>query len=168
MHVVFSGVDPGLVHTGIVTVHLWYATRRFHVEAYPQLAVTTTAGDIMLPGTARAVATQLMNDQAEVVYIEKYEPRSHFDTDERMTGLVRELARTIPHSRIVSNTGSKQVLTPKLLRLLHLHSFPATHHRDLEAAARIAVFGALKDEVLNERLYMFVEDHLDGRPWRYI
>lgn len=40
-----------------------------------------------------------------------------------------------------------------------------THHQDLRSAARIALFGMLKNEETNRLLADVVADHLKGSDW---
>ena len=153
------GIDPGLVHTGIVSLAL-------ETSGYSKtFSVHTTVVD---DGDAAAAADAATDYFPDHIFIEKYEPRSHFGTDARMMELVREIHKHTKHSKIISNTGSKQIITLALLELLHLKKFPATHHQDLQAAARILVYGMLKDPALNRVLFDFVQDHLDGNPWRFM
>lgn len=162
------GIDPGLVHTGIVALDIEAENHRFgvHYDAIPgtpdmEHTATVAAQQVyLIDGTVTCLP--------DAIFIEKYEPRSHFGTDARMQQLTSALHRKLRGSKIISNAGSKAIIKPALLQLLQLKKFPATHHRDLEAAARILVYGMLKDEELNRVLYDIVEDHLDGNPWELL
>jgi hypothetical protein len=57
-------------------------------------------------------------------------------------------------------------VTRELLELLEAwHFSTTTHHQDLRSAARIAVLGMLLDPALNNVLYLFTTDTIDGRTW---
>lgn len=103
------------------------------------------------------------------VYVEKYRPRSHFDSDARMVDVQSRIKAALPDATLVLNTGVKKVVRRELMELFGVWQFATrTHHQDLRAAARIALFGMLKDEHLNRLVANVVRDHLDGRPWDVI
>lgn len=166
------GIDPGLVHTGIVALDLDAETKTHSIHFDVVTGVPLSDGRLNVNATVDAIVTTtvmldgLVSRTPDHIFIERYEPRSHFGTDADMAALVRGIHARAPHSKVISNTGSKQVLKPKLMQALRLKKFPATHHQDLQAAARILVYGALKDETLNALIYQFVEDHLDGIIWK--
>ena len=69
--------------------------------------------------------------------------------------------------KVLLNEGVKKVIRPELMKLLHVWLFSTkTHHQDLRAAARIGLFGMVKDEHLNRVLADIVRDHLDGCDWK--
>ena len=70
-----------------------------------------------------------------------------------MRAFEQELKRALPTAKLVDNTGAKKIVTRELMELLDVWKFPTTNHQDLQAAARIALFGALKDTGLNRALY---------------
>lgn len=149
-HVV--GVDPGLVHTGVV---------RF-VFDHDDRSVTVQDTAIAGPDVA---ATKAWAGSAEKIFVEAYRPRSHFDTDQAMVQAVADMRRALG-ATVVSNTGVKQIVRRPLLELLGAWSFATvTHHQDLRSAARIAVFGMLKDEYFNLVVSQVVLDHVAGRSW---
>lgn len=156
------GVDPGLVHTGIVLLKFDLDSHTFGLES------VVIDGQNNLTVALDEIIDTLCIIGAQHVFIEKYEPRSHFGTDAHMMELVREIHKRTKHSRVISNAGSKQVIKPALLGLLHLKKFPTTHHQDLQAAARILVYGMLKNPDLNRVLVNIVQDHLDNKPWRFL
>ena len=149
------GIDPGLVHTGVVSIVVDPEIKQFtHV---PYVVAGLAVDEIV------DIAAAVTPDK---VFIEAYRPRSHFDNDARMGAAVNELRQRIPHARALNNTGVKQVVTQELMQLLHLWKFThRTNHQDLRSAARIALFGMLKDEELNQLLTTIVIDSLDGNPW---
>ena len=155
----FTGVDPGLVHTGVVVFRLAPDARRWGVQS------TAIAG-LDIQELARFLGEEAPYGP---IFVEAYRPRSHFSTDQQMVegmGRIRKINNQIT---VLNNTGVKAVVKPGLLSLMNAWNFSlSTHHQDLRSAARIGVLGALKDERLNQVLTNFVTDHLDGRYWNYI
>jgi hypothetical protein len=163
------GVDPGIVHTGVVLV-------RFlpHVKTIEVLNEAVDARTVNRP-VEREAQLWLAKHAVEGfhrernqprMFIEAYRPRSHFAEDKRMGDLIREFKRLFPKANVLDNTGVKKVVRPELLRLLGLWKFSTvTHHQDLRSAARIAVLGMLKDPDLNLVVSNVVRDHLAGRTW---
>lgn len=152
-HVV--GVDPGLVHTGVVRMMFSPALKTVEVQ---HLAV---------PGPDAAAVREFVYDEPEPqTFIEKYQPRSHLNTDARMIEAVTAMRQALPGSAVLLNTGVKKVIHQKLMELLGVWRFTTTtHHQDLRSAARIALFGMVKDDELNTVLADVVRDHLAGRTW---
>lgn len=157
-HVV--GVDPGLVHTGVV--------RMIFDSRYHQVIVEHEA---VLGPDASAVAKWAQKPrvkpywQAPDIFIEDYRPRSAFNTDKRMGDAVR-LIRMTTRGKVLDNTGVKKVVRRPLMELLGVWRFATpTNHDDLRSAARIALLGMLKDEQHNRLLADVVKDHLDGNTW---
>lgn len=156
-HVV--GVDPGLVHTGAVRMVFDAAKKRVKVEHFAA------------PGKDAAIVRQWATSASEPlpwphVFIEKYQPRSHLNTDAEMTKLLVELKQRLPSSQVLLNTGVKKVVKKPLMELLDVWKFSTvTHHQDLRSAARIAVLGMLKNNTHNALLTRVVRDHLAGRTW---
>lgn len=152
-HVV--GVDPGLVHTGVVGMLF-----------QPQLEELEIWHTVVDGPNAAAVAAAIPTGKLPV-YVEQYTPRQNLSSDQRMTQLEHELRTTLRGARFLPNMGIKRVITADLLRLLEVWKFPtSTHHHDLRAAARIGLLGMVKDGETNTVLATVVRAHLDGRPWR--
>lgn len=153
-HVV--GVDPGLVHTGVVGLVF-----------NPHTQVLLVQHEVILgPDAAAAAQWQRSHAHSARVFIEGYKPRSHYDSDKRMVEAVAEFKREL-NGTVLLNHGVKKVVKQPLMELLGCWKFgTVTHHQDLRSAARIAVLGMLKDELLNKAVTRFLVDHLDGRPWR--
>jgi hypothetical protein len=155
-HVV--GVDPGLVHTGVVRL-VFRPTKR-HIEI-THLAV---------PGPrAIAVRDWAMDTRGigvrPTIFIEGYQPRHHYGSDPMMIAAVNDM-RKATGGTVVNNTGVKKVVRRDLMGLLGVWTFgTVTHHQDLRAAARIALLGMLKDPRLNELVADVVRDHLAGDSW---
>ena len=158
IHVV--GIDPGLVHTGAV---------RFLFR--PELKEVETHHAVF-SGTRPAPVRDWVLDGAyrvrPRVYVEGYRPRSHLGSDEKMMTAVHEIKKHTG-GKVLLNEGVKKVIRPELMKLLHVWLFSTkTHHQDLRAAARIGLFGMVKDEHLNRVLADIVRDHLNGEDWKVI
>ncbi len=179
---VLIGVDPGLVHTGIVTLEYYIQPIRDTVHAVVAYHVVEgmldVTGKVDPAATARAILDVVQANEnwnlVDRMFVEKYRDRgNNYGTDSKMRELESSLRREVHALRkgsqifqLVDNTGSKQVIRPKLLKLLEMWKFPqATHHQDLEAAARILVYGMLKDPEYNSHLVQCVEAHLAGNSW---
>lgn len=153
------GVDPGIVHTGVVVLDFNEHDR------------VLTVGHAVVDGLdaprARAEAQALAPRPLALcdTFIEWYRPRSGFSVDERMVQ-ANATFRLELGGKLLRNTGVKKVVTPDLMKLLHVWSFSTTtHHQDLRSAARIALLGMLLSEPLNQVLYRFTTNHLDGKAW---
>lgn len=162
-HVV--GVDPGLVHTGVVS--LVFA---------PEDRCIFVGHEVVTGPDARAVADAITQPWPQdsrtwgclppVIFIEGYRPRSHLQQDKQMTQAVTDMKRALPGSVVLQNTGVKKVIRQPLMELVGCWRFTTpTHHQDLRSAARIALLGMCKDEEMNRLLATVVADHLDGRTW---
>lgn len=155
------GVDPGVVHTGVVMLD-------FDLEKR-ELVVAHRVVD----GTDAAATAEAVRDMTGIrgrfvaidIFIEEYRPRSGFGVDQQMMVANAEF-RTALQGKLLRNMGVKKVVTRELLEMLNVWSFSTTtHHQDLRSAARIAVLGMLLDPALNNVLYLFITDTLDGRIW---
>lgn len=150
----FAGIDPGLVHTGLVSFELDPSRRLWRIFAEA------------IPGPDIEATKKLLAGWSGKVFIEAYRPRSHFGTDPAMTKAVNDMKAALPKAKVLNNTGVKQVVRQPLMELLGVWRFGiSTHHQDLRSAARIGLYGALKDDELNAVLAGFVTDHIDGRAW---
>lgn len=156
MIIQFVGVDPGQVHTGVVSFEIDPSARTFVINP-------TLVQGLDVATTKRVIAA----DGQPMTYIEAYRPRSHFGGDREMQQFIHDLGAALrPNSRVIDNTGVKQVVTKKLLEALGVWNFPQrTHHQDLRSAARIGIYGALKNDEFNQVLYELVFDHAYGNPW---
>ena len=151
------GVDPGLVHTGVV--------RLLFKQPAKELLIETHVID-GLDAEAVNEWTYQTGLPRPKVYVEKYRPRQNLSADTRMVQGERDLKREIPAAILLSNTGVKKVATEPLMKAMGLWSFKqSTHHQDLRSAARIAVLGMMKDEALNVTLSDLIRAHLNGKPW---
>ena len=153
-HVV--GVDPGLVHTGVV--RMIFDPNKKVVEVHHKAIAGADASAVHRMALA-------LGDTPHI-FIEKYQPRSNLNTDTEMVKAVQELKRVLPNATILLNTGVKKVVKKPLMELLEVWSFPTvTNHQDLRSAARIALLGMLKSEPMNRLLSDVVRDHLAGESW---
>lgn len=147
-----AGVDPGVVHTGTVvleidvrlgTVHSW--SRAF--DRAP----------------ATEIADHLHGFKPDSIYIEDYNPRQNFNNDVRMVQAVGSLRQAMPRATVVDNAASTTLVTRDLMELLGVWNFNTpTHHQDLRSAARIALFGMLKNkdgqrEFLSDLVHMYLK-----------
>lgn len=151
------GIDPGLVHTGVVHMAFNSVTRVIKVR--PTVIEGTNLDDVV------AVLWPDMR-----IFVEDYRTRSAFNTDAKMRAFVFELKQALPRRAVfLDNMGVKQVVRQPLMDLLGVWKFSTpTHHQDLRSAARIALFGMLKDDELNSLLADVVRDHLNGKDWTHV
>lgn len=158
IHIV--GVDPGIVHTGLVRM-MFMPSRQIVVEH-----------EVLAGCDAKAVKAFAYRNKAHVpqVFVEDYRPRANaFNTDSKMREAVSKLRAAMPQAKVLDNTGVKQVVTQDLMELLGVWKFSTpSHHQDLRSAARIALFGMLKDDRHNRLLSDIVLAHLEGQPWKVV
>ena len=154
------GVDPGIVHTGIVMLDFDSDAREFTVAHRVIDGLDTKQSRIDI--TNMAIHKQFVTLD---IFIEYYIPRSGFSTDERMVQANANFRQALD-GKLLRNTGVKKVVTKELMELCHVWSFgTTTHHQDLRSAARIALLGMMQDPALNEVLYTYCTDTTDGRTW---
>lgn len=162
-HVV--GIDPGLVHTGVVELVFSSDHKSVHVttEAVTGKDHAKQVKDFI---TRPVTDPDFWGGEQPAIFIEKYQPRSNLNTDAAMTKLLVELKQALPGSQVLLNTGVKKVVRKPLMELLKIWSFSTvTNHQDLRSAGRIAIYGMLKDEALNRLISDVVLAELKGRPW---
>jgi hypothetical protein len=152
------GIDPGLVHTGVVSLEFDTKARLLSVSHH------------VVDGLDAEQVRQWLqfNNHCDErrIFIEKYVPRQSLASDERMVKGEQELRNALPGCTFVRNTGSKQVVPPQTMEVLKVWSFPtSTHHQDLRAAARIALFGMMKNKDLNRLLADLFQSYIGGQPW---
>lgn len=164
---IVTGVDPGLVHTGVVSFIFNLRYQKFHVVTQVFDGVDASAIAKGIDTVIRANTHGYARDKYRAAtFIEAYRPRSAYQTDARMGAAVNELKHALPYARTIDNTGVLKIVRQPLLRLLAAWDFSTkTHHQDLRSAARIAVYGMLKDHELNAVLTAYVIDELDGIAW---
>lgn len=156
-HVV--GVDPGLVHTGVVSVLFMPEDKAVEVEH-----------EVILGPNAQAVGKAVdlwahQRTERPQGWIEGYRSRSNLNSDARMIKAVADI-RAATRFKVLDNTGVKKVVKQPLMELLGVWQFATpTHHQDLRSAARIAILGMLKDPDQNRLIADIVKAHLAGTPW---
>jgi len=148
------GVDPGLVHTGVVGISISFPAKTIRVS-----------DEIVLGPDPQGVKDFMAGLNIQHVYIEGYRTRGQFNTNDRMVRAVQNMKAELSKSVVVPNMGIKKVVKPPLLSLLGLTNFRTSNHRDLESAARILVLGMLKDGFENHVIADIVRDNLEGRKW---
>lgn len=150
------GVDPGIVHTGVV--------RMTFTPSRQAISIGATA---IVGSKVQDVVDVIDHTQRKKhIFIEGYRPRSHYGHDDKMVTVVSNLHAALKGSVVLNNTGVKKVIRKPLMMLLDVWAFDVkTHHQDLRAAARIGLLGMVKDEELNALLAEVVSDHVAGRTW---
>lgn len=148
LNICVLGIDPGLVHTGVVELYFNFSAILLSIRS-----------QVFLPTEIPSIPNWRTQPPTGVVFIEAYQPRSHFATDTRMLELIQQLRQLLPDAKVIKNTAVKKLVPASLLYMLQLYDFSqASHHQDLRSAARIALLGMMKDPDLNMRLSkMFYE-----------
>jgi hypothetical protein len=156
------GIDPGLVDTGVVRLSFYPSLKRVAISyvVAPRFALESTPQAIAAWIRGEAPATTA--DEKPHIFIEKYNSRPGMAPNQRMTDIERALTNEMSSAVRVNNMGVRNVITQEMMELLNVWKFPTTtHHQDLRSAARIALFGAVKDEALNGLVATFVRDYTD-------
>jgi hypothetical protein len=114
-----------------------------------------------------AVAQSLDGFTGEI-FVERYEDRgtvfgTHADMRKMESALMTALGRR--RATLLSNTGVKKVITDPMLDAFGLLHVQSTNHRDLQAAARIGIQGALRVPEYNSVIYQYLIDSLAGHSW---
>ena len=153
----FTGIDPGLVHTAVVTLEIDPLDKRWSVG----FRVFYGLGDDVVEDIKEY--TRL--DTA--VFVEEYKPRSHFSQDNEMVSGVSRLNKAIGKAKVISNTGVKQVVRRKVMDYFDLWNWPqVTHHQDLRSAGYILLYGMYKEPEFNQLIYTILADEFAGQPWQ--
>lgn len=154
------GVDPGLVHTGIVMLD-------FDTDAR-HLTVDHRVVDGLDSPLSRAAVEDMAGHKSYStldIFIEQYRPRSAYQVDERMVQANSDFKRDLGGA-LLRNSGVKKVVSQELMALAGVWKFASrTHHQDLRSAARIALLGMMLEPALNQVLYTYTTDNIDGRKW---
>lgn len=159
MTVHLVGVDPGLVHTGVVRMLFCPVEKEIFVHH-----------EVIAGLNAKALQLWLHKypswQPKPIIYIEAYRPRSNLNSDKRMVEGVAAI-KAVTKGAVLQNTGVKAVVKKDLMKVLGVWDFTTkTNHQDLRSAARIALLGMLKYADGNQLLSDIVRDYLDGSPWR--
>ena len=116
-----------------------------------------------------SVAESVIREAPDRVFIEGYRSRSNFAHDAKMITAVQTLKRLIPGSTALDNMGVKKIITPDLMKVLGVWTFTLqTNHQDLRSAARIALFGMVKEDEYNALLAKIITNHINGNSWTVI
>lgn len=162
------GIDPGLIDTGVSCVTLDPDSKTWSMRALAITAVGDETDDRIINTTQQVKNCVLaLSDGDTHIWVEKWRERGTvFGENPTMRAIERELRVAIPYAKFLENMGVKKLISNKLLNLFDLLKVQSTNHRDIQAAARIMLLGAIKDEALNPVVYAFVTDALDGMPWK--
>lgn len=153
----FTGIDPGLVHTAVVTLEI----NRYDMRWGTSFRVFDGLGDDVV----EEIKQHTRRDTA--VFVEEYKPRSHFSQDNEMVSGVSRLNKAIHKAQVISNTGVKKVVRRMVMDYFDLWNWPqVTHHQDLRSAAYILLYGMYKEPEFNQLIYKILADEFDGRPWQ--
>ena len=151
------GIDPGIVHTGLVGLNWDFHSRKLRVNARSVDGITEQS---VIELQKRIEQRMWLKSN---IIVEEYRPKSHFSTDTKMVEGQAMLKLHLPSAKIINNSGVKSIVTKELLQLLDLYDWPTTHHNDLRSAARIALLAMLRDERANNRLAEFVGAALNNK-----
>lgn len=154
----FYGVDPGLVHTGLVRLQI--DTESKSTMAKHWLMDGCNPSDLPDDFTQDRVGCP-----RPLGWVEGYRPRTNLPNDRKMQEAVSGLCRATGFPPL-DNMGVKKVVRKGLMKELHLWQFSSpSHHQDLRSAAYIMLFGMLKDPKWNKVLTNMVQDWYYGRSW---
>ena len=166
MHYTITGVDPGLVDTGIVRI-TFRDSREWEVAAVVVHAKDYASFEEYMQEASEAIdrmSEPLMLSGKQ--FVEQYRPRLKLNSDAKMLEFQTHLRRAFPRALFVSNAGIKQLITSDFMKLLEVWNFPnlPTHHQDLRSAARIALLGAIRDADAAPWVNRFARDMLGDNP----
>lgn len=156
---IVAGVDPGIVHTGLVVLDFTPSAR--------ELEISHAVIDGLDAHTTRAELEAIIHPRSITTidtYVEKYRVRGGHATNDQMLA-ANPLFQSVLAAHLQSNTGVQTTVNNAMLKLMELWHWPTTHHQDLRSAARIAVLGMLLDKYLNTIVYQYITDNLNGRTW---
>lgn len=155
------GIDPGIVDTGAVCLTLDEDQCQVTVDWLTINKATLVTGPQLLTEWIDCNKMGLAG-----VFVEKYNPRPGMPTNSKMVELEHAIRSAIPFAKFINNMGIKQIITRELMELFGVwHFTQVTHHQDLRSAARIALYGAVKDDQLNEVIADVVHAKLYGKSW---
>ena len=158
------GVDPGIVHSGVVKLEIDPDKQQMVITPYVISATgKENKAEAMLEGILQVPG---ILSRSVIPVIEGYKDRgTAFATHGTMRELETLLKKGLSHATVLMNMGIRSVLTLGLQEVFHIKKFPTTNHQDLQAAAKIAVYYGLKDDELNVIFTRILTDHLAGQPW---
>ena len=84
----------------------------------------------------------------DVVVVEQFEARDNDKAkDNTVLETIAEIKRLIPTAEPFRNAGYKSDVPDELLKALGLWKFEKSHHEDVRAAARLAIFYAMRSDI---------------------
>lgn len=88
------------------------------------------------------------NIKYDVAVYEHFEARDNSKSkDNTVLETIAEIQRLIPESEPVRNAGYSTDVPNELLKALGLWRFGKSHHQDVRAAARLALFYAMRNDI---------------------
>ena len=152
MFVEVIGIDPGVVHTGVVSLML-----DSHTNTLTHESAVVDGLNVDHPVLKKLAAAP----RDTFIFIEGFRVRGAFNTNNEMMEAIGALKRLLPRATVIQNMGVRKVVPNETLKLLGLYKFDTvTHHQDLREAARTALHGIIKDEKLNSILYHIMKEKL--------
>ena len=159
MHII--GIDPGIVDSGAVSMQFDKRARVLDIDWLVVQNANSASGPEFIAEWIEHYGGK------PSVFVEKYNPRPGMPTNAKMVELEHSLKLALPKgAAFINNMGVKQVITRELMMLLNVWTYThVTHHQDLRAAARIGLYGAVKDDELNEGIADVVHADRFGTAW---
>lgn len=84
--------------------------------------------------------------QPDVVVVEKFELRDG-SADNSVLETISEIMTWFPSAVLFRNAGYASDIPNELLKELNLYKFSKSHHQDIRAAARLALFWAMRNDI---------------------
>lgn len=157
---VVVGVDPGIVHTGIVVMAFTVTEKLLTIDHAVIDGLDAHEARKKIEGMTPDTVFSTLD-----IFIEEYRPRSGFGQNQAMMAANADFKRELK-GELRPNTGVTKVVSQQLMELCHVWKFPTTtHHQDLRSAARIALLGMMLTPALNEVLYTFTTNTIDEGDW---
>jgi hypothetical protein len=172
------GVDPGIKDTGLVALRFdsrektWSVGHQVWADV-PRRNEKTRAITELDPAYTIGLPLFLKQEESNAPTfsgVEGYRQRgNNVRQDQDMLYMVDKTHKLMPGSMVVDNTGIKNVVTRDMLKLFGVARFnESTNHADLVSASRVALKVGISIPVLNEILYQFILDNVEGEPWSLV
>lgn len=103
--------------------------------------------------------------ECDVVVIEKFEARDNdYAKDNTVLQTIACIQEWFPQAVLQRNAGYQSDIPNELLKQLGLWKFEKSHHQDVRAAARLALFWALRNDIQEviEDIGKAVHEHRDN------
>lgn len=176
--VTLIGIDPGIVDTGVVALRLDSTNKTWTIQYKVWHVVTyrdpSNQNAIRLNTHFQDGLRSFVEHEETLapvfVGVEGYRQRgNNMRQDQDMLYMVQAIHKLVPGSQIIDNTGIKNVVTRDMLKLFGVARFNvATNHADLVSAARVALKLGISITPINEILYGFVVDNVEGTSWSLV